>query len=113
VFCAVFTVSTPVTRLLVANKAENPENPPRDHLEETTTYILNHIPDGFPDDPDPVTVIRSSVADWWRTSGKTDRLQLAKVNGLEIGELLGFVDGSVDLPFPKAVALRACVRAAA
>jgi hypothetical protein len=62
---------------------------------------------------DPVTVCRHSVANWWRTSGKTDRIQLAKRNGLQIDELLGFVNGSVDLPFPKAVALRACVRAAA
>ncbi len=64
-------------------------------------------------DADPVTIIRSAVADWWRLSGKTDRIKLAQKNGLEIGELFGFVDGSVDLPFPKVVSLRSSVRAAA
>ena len=62
---------------------------------------------------DPVTIMRTSIADWWRTSGKSDRLRLAKKNGLEIGELLSFVEGSRVLAFPKVVALHSSLKAAA
>ncbi len=60
-------------------------------------------------DGGPVDIIRATVRDWWRVSDKSDRLKLAKKNGLAIGELLAFVEGTGDLPFPKAVAVRASV----
>jgi len=90
-------------------QSENPENPPSDHLGETTTYILHHIPTANGDAVEPVDLILATVRDWWRVSDKSDRLKLAKKNGLAIGELLAFVDGTGGLPFPKAVAVRASV----
>jgi len=88
---------------------ENGENPQTSDSEETTTHILHHIPSANGADAGPVEIIRATVRDWWRVSDKSDRLKLAKKNGLAIGELLAFVDGTGDLPFPKAVAVRASV----
>lgn len=73
---------------------------------QSSLICIPYPPDESGDDPDPVALIRTLVADWWRIAGKTDRLRLAEKIGLEIGELLGFVEGSLDLPFPKVAALQ-------
>lgn len=91
-----------------ALEGESRENPPLDLMVKSTAHIYHHSPS---DDDRPVETIRATVRDWWRLSDKSDRLKLAKKNGLQIGELLSFVDGTGDLPFPKVVAIRASVNA--
>lgn len=86
---------------------ENGENPPSEQMVKTTAHIYHHTLSG--NDDRPVEIIRATVRDWWRVSVKADRLKLAEKNGLAIGELLSFVEGTGDLPFPKAVAVRASV----
>jgi hypothetical protein len=57
----------------------------------------------------PVTLIRELVSAWWRTAQPKDRLRLASQHGLQIGELISFIQGQ-DLPFPKLVAIRSSIR---
>jgi len=105
------TTATPISvRETTTLAMENGENLRTSDNEETTTHILHHIPNATSDSDDrPVDLIRATVRDWWRVSDNSDRLNVAKINGLAIGELLAFVDGTGDLAFSKAVAVRASV----
>ena len=104
----------------------NGGNPPSHRVRESLTHILHHIPSSEaaeavpqpgpcaedPDKPiaDATGIIRATIVEWWRLANARDRVRLAKNNGLELIELQRFLDGSVDLAFPKLVALRSAIK---
>jgi len=105
---------------------ENVGIPPSHRVRESLTHILHHIPSSGtsepvpqpgPDEDDPdnpvadaTSIIRAAIIDWWRLAPAKDRVRLAKNNGLELLELQRFIDGVVDLAFPKLVALRSAIK---